>query len=128
MDRMVMIHGNIPGCSQGGCLKAGTDGYCEAGCCIGLNPRCAYCSEHSHRPARVLEILGHAATKESFTRDEVRRIVMSMWAGAGLVYESAGHFEMLREMEWAESARATQVSDLVGAILDGEGGVGGVGP
>lgn len=103
---MIKVTGKYPGCAHGGCCQPALDGYCEATCCVGYIPRKAYCSEHSHRPTRVLEILGHRPTQETFTRDEVRSIVMALWIGAGMVYESAGKMEMERDL--ATAARAIQ--------------------
>ena len=100
-----------PKCAHPGCIRLADDGYCEAGCCLGFQLRRAFCSEHSHRPTRVLEILGYPPERDTFTRDEVRRVVMAMWAGAGLVYESAGKIEMDREIEKAR-ARLQQQRDL----------------
>lgn len=106
MLRILNPDGLFPVCSHDGCDKLAEDGYCEATCCLGLNPRRAYCSEHSHRPSRVLEILGHSVNQQMFERDEVRQIVMSMWAGAGLVYESAGYFDMKRRIDIERARRA----------------------
>lgn len=86
-----------PPCSQLGCKMLAMDGYCEASCCLGKNA--AYCSEHSHRPTMLLEVLGHAATKSSFTREEMETVIKSMWAGAGMVFEASGYLRLQREVE-----------------------------
>lgn len=87
-----------PKCAHHGCKMLAIAGYCEASCCVGYNPRKAYCNLHSHAPQRVLEVLGHAPTQDSYTVEEVLQVVRSMWAGAGLVMENAGKFEMERDL------------------------------
>lgn len=104
--------GAYPKCAHPGCTKLAQDGYCDAGCCIGFTPRRAYCSEHSHRPDRVLEILGAPVVKQEFTRDEVRRIVMAMWQGAGQVYQSEGRLAMERDVAWRRAAREAGIVDM----------------
>lgn len=95
-----------PQCAHDGCERAATDGYCLATCCNGYQAPRAYCSEHSHRPTRLLEILGHSPAKSTFTRDEVRNLVMSLWAGAGLVFEAEGYLAMHRDAQMARDAMA----------------------
>lgn len=97
------VHGAYPTCSHPRCNNHGDDGYCTATCCVvdnddpGLAPK-AYCTEHSHRPTKVLEILGHAHDQQSFTRAEVERILRAMWVGAGMVFEAEGYFAMNRDV------------------------------
>lgn len=99
-----VLGGDYPLCAHEGCRKLAEDGYCEASCCRGSFK--AYCSEHSHRPTHVLEVLGHAPTQETFTRAEVRDILLAMWIGAGMVFESAGKLAMMRDLEVARAARS----------------------
>lgn len=126
--RILNGDGRYPVCSQAGCRMLALAGYCEAGCCVGFNPRKAYCSEHSHQPERVLEILGHSTRKESFTRAEVRKILLSIWHGAGLVMENAGKFEMERDIEMARSAAAQREQHREMIDLMSDPGVGEVVP
>lgn len=99
--------GLYPTCSEPGCKMLAVAGYCRALCCMTIDgPPKAYCSEHSHMPAAVLEVLGHAYTKKTYARDEVLDIVRSMWAGAGLVLENAGKFEMEQRIARERARRA----------------------
>lgn len=87
----------FPTCSHPGCQKVAEDGYCDATCCKSQK---AYCSEHSHRPIKVLEILGYTANGfDYFTIEQVLDIVKAMWVGAGMVFESAGYLKMLQEVK-----------------------------
>lgn len=124
--RILNGDGHYPHCVEANCRMLAMDGYCEATCCVGYQPRRAYCSEHSHRPTRVLEILGHHPTQSSFTRAEVRRLVMALWAGAGLVYESAGKFEMERDLEQtrATAAQREQHREMIDLMSSDDGSVG----
>lgn len=122
-----VLGADFPACAHEGCRKHGEDGYCEAACClhklvvidgkvnddVNAQPK-AYCSEHSHRPTRLLEILGHSHAKQTFTRDEVRRIVMAMWAGAGMVFEASGYLQMLQDIEANRAAKGEPTDGLSG--------------
>lgn len=98
--------GKYPGCAHDGCSMLAVDGYCEAACCA--SQRRAYCSAHSHRPDRVLEILGHWFDQATFSRDEVRRLVMLMWNGAGEVYAASGKLDMERDILRARARAAAE--------------------
>lgn len=118
---MIKVLGpGYPGCAYPGCKKHGEDGYCLASCCPpdhfgGLR---AYCSEHSHRPTMLLEVLGYDPHLVSFTRADVEHIVKAMWVGAGMVFESQGYLLMLRQIK-AQRAAAGQPTDGLDGIRRG---------
>lgn len=94
-----VLGSDYPHCAHPGCKYLAQDGYCTATCCANKPPkeRC-FCTEHSHRPQLVLDSFAFGADKDVYSREDVLRIVRSMWMGAGLVIESAGHFAMLRDL------------------------------
>lgn len=112
---MVKVLGkDFPACAHAGCNKHGEDGYCLAGCCFAEGK--AYCSEHSHRPTQLLEILGYEHDQTAFTRDEVRRIILAMWSGAGLVFESSGYMLMLKHLKAKRESAGGTVAGLNGLV------------
>lgn len=122
--RIFNADGLHPVCAHEGCKMLALAGYCEASCCVGYNPRRAYCSEHSHAPQRVLEILGHGPSKPSYSRDEVLQVVRSMWAGAGLVMENAGKFEMEQDLAEARRRLALTQANAAETTIVADGSVG----
>lgn len=115
---MIKVLGaDFPMCAHDGCKKHGEDGYCLASCCCdddGEPRSLAYCSEHSHRPALLLEILSYPPSQQTFTRDEVERIVKAMWIGAGMVFESGGYFSMIRDVRLKRESEGGNTDGLNG--------------
>lgn len=91
-----IIGSDVPACSEPGCQQLAMDGYCFASCCV--ETKRAYCAFHSHRPAMLLELLGHPAQQETFTGVEVRAIMMAMWKGAGNIFEAQGYLELMKDV------------------------------
>lgn len=93
---VTILGSDFPICEHPDCKMLAQDGYCLAECCND-GPH-AYCAQHSHRPAMLLEMLGHSSKQDVYNAGEVRNIILAMWKGAGNIFEAQGYLMMMKEI------------------------------